>query len=684
VSNGYAGLDRFGRPTDLRYTAGLSTRYRGEHGYDLAGNRMYARITQVASGGYSHVNDRSYLYGHDALDRLTVAILGQLNATNDAIIANANVPLHRQLEWTLDTLGNWTGDGVEPGLRRSDDLNHDGDFIDPGDVVAEIEHAINPANQVTQVNDGGGPACLVIYDRAGNLVFDETYFYQYDGLNRLMQVNEAGSLTCSDFDAEGRILSNSPPPGDLIVQYAYDGLGRLIAATRPVVPGSEDVQAEDYYYDGIRRIQEDIVTPAEASPLYAGTRYTYRPTESRQYVYGPGGAGATAGDADELICQIDGAGTRWYYLHDANLNIVTITNSGSTGSPPAVQLQYTYDPYGGVIFADEVPPAGQSLPFSRVGFQGLIFERLDAASIGQNPLGVTFNAGEPISPAGLYYVRNRWYSPTLGRFLSRDPNETALPVITALAVNGQTLDTALGGGGVAGGGFDAMGHYADGMNLYQFAGSNPINHRDPLGLDWGNEDEIDDLIADRTGHALYALATLNEAASWASIGLQTAVDIGGALLGVDLFQSIGSLTSGKGGFWDVMNVAASVVPGGAPTKALLKAGKYLRAARKGIALFKVASKFGIKPYKELRKLTAGKGLRAHHLIEKRFAVLFGQKQDDMLAIALTPAEHQAFTNSWRHVIPYGTPIKELTRQRVVQEAHKIYKDYPEILQALGF
>ncbi|MDJ0731221.1 MAG: RHS repeat-associated core domain-containing protein [Crocosphaera sp.] len=48
---------------------------------------------------------------------------------------------------------------------------------------------------------------------------------------------------------------------------------------------------------------------------------------------------------------------------------------------------------------------------------------------------------------GLYYYRARYYDADQGRFISRDP---------------------LG--------------YLDGMNLYEYVGSNPINSVDPLGL----------------------------------------------------------------------------------------------------------------------------------------------------------------------------------------------------------
>jgi hypothetical protein len=79
----------------------------------------------------------------------------------------------------------------------------------------------------------------------------------------------------------------------------------------------------------------------------------------------------------------------------------------------------------------------------------------------------------------------------------------------------------------------------------------------------------------------------------------------------------------------------------------------------------------------------GSKLQAHHLIEKRFASLLGQKAAEMLAIAVTPAEHQAFTNAWRAAIPYGRGTAAATQEQVLNAARQIYAKYPAILQALG-
>jgi hypothetical protein len=84
---------------------------------------------------------------------------------------------------------------------------------------------------------------------------------------------------------------------------------------------------------------------------------------------------------------------------------------------------------------------------------------------------------------------------------------------------------------------------------------------DQLGL---YEDEIDDLLADHTGQRLYALGAINEGARWASIGLQTALGIASSLLPgsglYDAFQSVQVIASGRGGFWEAVNIATAAFP----------------------------------------------------------------------------------------------------------------------------
>jgi len=75
----------------------------------------------------------------------------------------------------------------------------------------------------------------------------------------------------------------------------------------------------------------------------------------------------------------------------------------------------------------------------------------------------------------VYYNRGRIYLPQFGRFLQRDPNATAMPLITAMSMNADTMSLWLGV-------FSAQGHFGDGMNLYLYQQANPFAHRDPTGM----------------------------------------------------------------------------------------------------------------------------------------------------------------------------------------------------------
>lgn len=77
------------------------------------------------------------------------------------------------------------------------------------------------------------------------------------------------------------------------------------------------------------------------------------------------------------------------------------------------------------------------------------------------------------------------YHPQLGRFLQRDPVATGLPIVeNEHWFHGRPpqIYPSI---------FDARWHYKSGLNLCEYVGSNPVNRTDPLGLDWGMEDDID-------------------------------------------------------------------------------------------------------------------------------------------------------------------------------------------------
>jgi len=78
---------------------------------------------------------------------------------------------------------------------------------------------------------------------------------------------------------------------------------------------------------------------------------------------------------------------------------------------------------------------------------------------------------------------------------------------------------------------------------------------------------------------------------------------------------------------------------------------------------------------------SGTGLQAHHIVEQRLAQTLGIDSKLMDSVAVTTTEHQAFTNAWRQLIPYGTDYSKLNQSQIWDAAQKVYKDYPQLLDA---
>jgi len=567
-------LDRFGRVKDLDFKKTAATVHRYQYDYDKAGNRTYARVTQATIGATTHENDRSYLYGYDDLQRLILAHMGKLSTSNQSILDDPAVALRRKLEWFPDSLGNWSGT-VEPditpgGLTRTDKT--------PGQdpITTEIRHEVDAFNRIEAVTTDSQPVAHV-NDSAGNLVFDGVYVYQYDAWNRLTEVNDAGSLTTDDFTSDGKISQTTGHEiGDLVVRFQYDGLGRLIMAQR-VHSGSPPApvyRTEHYYYDGVRRIQtvDDNGTPANSADDLTQHEYVYGPEYVDEFVL----------QSQRTVVGEQVVQKSFYMLQDANYNVMALLDD--TG---AVIEQYQWEPYGSLATLDTT---ASPRPDNSVGHQGLFFYRFDSGDT------LSLNA------LGLYYNRNRWYSPNLGRFTSRDPIETAQLVVSAAISNAQTFS-------IVAGAFTVTGHFVDGMNLFAYQGSNPVNRSDAGGLDFW-DDEIDNQISDLTGNKLYALGMINDMSRNVGLGLRTALGVAASLLPgaglYDAFNSVVAIANGSGGFWDAINIAMAAVPAAKAASKMLGMASLAKAWRYGaracncfVAGTLVDTPWGARPIEEI-------------------------------------------------------------------------------------
>ncbi len=277
-------------------------------------------------------------------------------------ISLPNTDLSRTYD--LDSLGNWRRTAFTP---------------EGGSPETEIRQH-NGLNEITRIQNGGSQTNLT-YDGApghsnGNLANDGTRTYQWDALNRLLQVHRVSD-------------------GAIVGQYVYDALNRRIRKTvsNGGLSGTITNGTTDCLYSGWRSIEE-------RNP-FGGGGSTDTPTA--QYIWGI--------YLDECLQQrllIDqnnfAANSDLYPLQD-----LLYRTTGLADSSGVVREAYDTDAYGNtLIFRNSgTPPAAIAWTDSdtQVSFPTCPFiftgQRFDAETL-------------------LDYYKQRYYIAALGRFAGMD------------------------------------------------------------------------------------------------------------------------------------------------------------------------------------------------------------------------------------------------------------------------
>lgn len=182
--------------------------------------------------------------------------------------------------------------------------------------------------------------------------------------NQTAAVPSTGSATCDGYDQADRLISIQTGTGATcttptpVATYAYDGTGLRMTKT---VGGttSQFTWNESSGLPMLLQEQAGAATPTS-------------------YIYGPGGL---------PVEMISSGGSAYFYAHDQLGSTRALTDTSG-----AVQATDTYDPYGNVVTRSGAAP---------------------------NPL--QFAGQYKDAESGLYYLRARYYQPTTGQFLTRDP-----------------------------------------------------------------------------------------------------------------------------------------------------------------------------------------------------------------------------------------------------------------------
>ena len=420
------GYTLAGRLANISYPTGVATASVGGQGFASSGT-----ATRVYNGAGEITSITDWLgnttkFGYDGDGNLTSEALPNGVATAmtydnaDRLTLSASTSAQGAplltLPYTRDGLGQVTSAnplGTFPAVAQAygyDPSNHllSSSIPPPGGLAAvpNSAYTYDAADNLTSSTTGGSLTTTLGYDAANELLSTSnatgSTAFGYDGVgNRVTRKGSQGGLSTYGYNQANELTSYiGPAMNQANAQYQYVGeqLGAQV--------GGSTVQV-DYRYngDGLRMakavfgatLSNERWDVAEGLPLLIQDEFT-------NYVTDPSGL---------PLEQVQPNGTVLYYLHDQLGSTRALTDSNGL-----LVATYSYDAYGNSL--GTLPTVVN--PFQFAG------QYKDVES-------------------GLYYLRARYYDPSTGQFLSRDPLVAAT------------------------------------RSAYVYGGDNPLNRRDPSGLD---------------------------------------------------------------------------------------------------------------------------------------------------------------------------------------------------------
>jgi len=202
--------------------------------------------------------------------------------------------------------------------------------------------------------------------------------------------------------------------------YVYDALQRL---TEVDYSGGKTL----FSYDPLGRRVKKVDANASGQPLstfsyhYDGSEVAveYQPSTTWTYYLGLG--------LDQVVLRDSGSAKQWYYRDGHGSTSAVTDNSGN------ILEQYEYNAQG---------------QFQITNGSGTVENGTQISN------DIMFTGREYDSETGNYFYRARYYNPTLGRFISRDPLSGA--------------------------------EFSQGTNLYAYCQNNYLNSLDPTGKSWAS------------------------------------------------------------------------------------------------------------------------------------------------------------------------------------------------------
>jgi len=415
-------------------------------------------------------------YGYNARDLLTE-------------ITNARKQT-RHIEY--DALGQMTQISDADGpIHYGYDKN--GNVLTITDDNGTISREYDALNRVIKYTDSQGNTLHYAYNEVGNLVTltypdNRQVHYDYDDANQLIQITDwAQRETHYEWDDNGRLIKETRPNGTVMTRR-YDKAGQLLQQ-QDVSASGEVIAQFEFSYDPVGNITNE--TPALKPPLVDAT-LTY--TDANQLDTYNGQAVQFDADGNMIKGPLNGAmqpfqfdsRNRLYqiadtrYVYNAENQRIAVKNQGKIThyviNPQAALSQVlvktapdgtaTYYVYGLGLIGEETNGAYQAYHYDLRGStvaltdaSGTVVDRYQYSAFAQlvnhegssdTPFLYNGRDGVMSDTNGLYYMRARYYSPEIRRFVNQD-------VLLGNVADGQSL------------------------NRYAYVTGNPVSYVDPFG-----------------------------------------------------------------------------------------------------------------------------------------------------------------------------------------------------------
>ena len=405
---------------------------------DARGTMTYAydlrdRVTRV-----THPDGAELVYAYDANGNITsvASPAGATTSTYDSLnrlatVAEAGGGI---TSYTYDAAGNRLAVQHSNGTRTNytyDVVNHLTSLEHRTAANALMEsyaYTLDAKGRRTAVTESSGRTVAYGYDVLSRLTSEtivdaaagnKSLAYTYDAVGNRLTKTEDGTTINYGYDANDRLLSEG-----LAIAYTYDANGNQIRKNAGPLTDLYTYDFENrlirvengtittYGYDGDGARVRATVGAATTTFLVDANRPLPQVLEER----GAGGVLIAAYTvADDLIRQVRG-GTASYYLFDGTASTRLLTDAAG-----ATTDRYTYDAFG----------------------RGL-------ATAGTTENRYRFNGQSLDAETSFYYLRARYFGPSMGRFLTMD------------SFAGSEVDPPS-------------------LHKYTYANNDPVNSSDPTG-----------------------------------------------------------------------------------------------------------------------------------------------------------------------------------------------------------